>query len=94
MKYDFTTVWQRKGMDCRVIDMVGKYESTGGPGLPKEGFDIIPMWIADMNFATDPRWSKPLSSGFSIPCSVTSISGTNTTSPSSGGTGSAAMWRG
>lgn len=54
MKYDFTTVWQRKGMDCRVIDMVGKYTSTGGPGMPKEGFDIIPMWIADMNFATAP----------------------------------------
>ena len=24
------------------------------PGKPKEGFDIIPMWVADMNFPTVP----------------------------------------
>lgn len=52
MKYDFTTVWDRTNYDCRVIDMVGKYPL--GPSLPKDGFDIIPMWIADMNFATAP----------------------------------------
>lgn len=52
MKYDFTTVWDRTNYDCRVIDMVGKYPL--GPSLPKNGFDIIPMWIADMNFATAP----------------------------------------
>ena len=24
------------------------------PAKPKEGFDIIPMWVADMNFPTVP----------------------------------------
>jgi len=24
------------------------------PGLPREGFDVIPMWVADMNFPTAP----------------------------------------
>ena len=24
------------------------------PDAPKEGFDVIPMWVADMNFATVP----------------------------------------
>ena len=46
MKYDFTTILDRHGMDALAVD--------NPPGKPKEGFDIIPMWIADMNFATAP----------------------------------------
>lgn len=53
MKYDFTSIIDRKGKDAIAIDMVGK---PGGfaPDGPKEGWDVIPMWIADMNFATVP----------------------------------------
>ncbi len=50
MKYDFTTIIDRQGQDAIAIDMLG----YGGPGAPKEGFDAIPMWVADMNFATVP----------------------------------------
>ena len=52
MKYDFTTIMERHGMDSIAVDMPGK----GGmaPGAPKEGFSLIPMWVADMNFATVP----------------------------------------
>ena len=52
MKYNFTKIIDRKGKDAIAIDMVGK----GGfaPDGPKEGWDIIPMWIADMNFETVP----------------------------------------
>ncbi len=46
MKYDFTTVMDRHGKDALAVDCP--------PGLPREGFDLIPMWIADMNFATAP----------------------------------------
>ena len=46
MKYDFTTILDRHGMDALAVD--------NPPGKPKEGFDLIPMWIADMNFATAP----------------------------------------
>lgn len=50
MKYDFTTVMDRKGRDAIAVDEIGGF----GPGAPKEGFDPIPMWVADMNFPTCP----------------------------------------
>ena len=46
MKYDFTTIIDRHGMDALAVD--------NPPGKPKDGFDLIPMWVADMNFATAP----------------------------------------
>ena len=52
MKYDFTSVIDRKGWDALAVDVVG------GPGgmipAPREGFDPIPMWVADMNFPVVP----------------------------------------
>ena len=53
MKYDFTTVYDRRGMDALAVDALGQ---PGGfaPGKPKDGFSVIPMWVADMNFATVP----------------------------------------
>ena len=51
MKYDFTTLMDRRGKDARAVDGLG----TGfAPAAPKEGFDAIPMWVADMNFPTVP----------------------------------------
>ena len=50
MKYDFTSIVDRQGKDAMAVDF---YERMH-PGCPKEGFDIIPMWVADMNFATAP----------------------------------------
>ena len=52
MKYDFTSVLQRQGMDAIAVDALGS--SPFAPGAPKEGFDPIPMWVADMNFPTAP----------------------------------------
>ena len=49
MKYDFTTVMDRRGMDAIAVD-----EAPVPEGGRKEGFDVIPMWVADMNFATVP----------------------------------------
>ena len=54
MKYDFTTVIDRTGMDAIAIDGIRPAPSGMAPGGPKDGFDVIPMWIADMNFATCP----------------------------------------
>ena len=52
MKYDFTSIIDRHGKDAIAVDMVGL---SGSPyPAPKEGFDVIPMWVADMNFATVP----------------------------------------
>ena len=30
------------------------HKARHGPRPPKEGFDVIPMWVADMNFPTVP----------------------------------------
>ena len=53
MKYDFTTILDRRGKDALAVDGLG-----GAPGFapdpPKEGFDLIPMWVADMNFPAVP----------------------------------------
>ncbi len=46
MKYDFTTILDRRGMDAIAVDCP--------PAQPKEGFDLIPMWVADMNFPACP----------------------------------------
>ena len=51
MKYDFTTIYDRNGMEALAVDAMGDGHA---PDLPKEGFDAIPMWVADMNFATVP----------------------------------------
>ena len=48
MRYDFTTVMDRHGRDAIAVD------AAPCAGLVREGFDTIPMWIADMNFATVP----------------------------------------
>lgn len=52
MKYDFTSIMDRRGKDAIAVDALG---APGfAPGAPKEGFDAIPMWVADMNFPTVP----------------------------------------
>lgn len=49
MKYDFTSILDRRGKDAIAVDSLGKAPGFA-PDAPKEGFDAIPMWIADMNF--------------------------------------------
>ena len=53
MKYDFTSIMDRKGKDAIAVDGLGTMPGFT-PGAPKEGFDAIPMWVADMNFPTVP----------------------------------------
>ena len=53
MKYDFTSIMDRKGKDAIALDAVG-VPGGWGPAGPKDGWDIIPMWIADMNFPVVP----------------------------------------
>ena len=69
MKYDFTTIWERRNRDSIAVD------AFGGPGfgpseeaLKKneeaksrgEGFRLLPMWVADMNFATSPAITEEI----------------------------------
>ena len=52
MDYDFTSVMDRRGKDALAVDGLGKIPMAPLP--PREGFDVIPMWVADMNFPTAP----------------------------------------
>jgi len=51
MKYDFTSILDRKGKDAIAVDLVCE---GGAYPAPKDGFDVIPMWVADMNFPVVP----------------------------------------
>lgn len=57
MKYDFTSILNRTGKDASAYDMLGRGTA---PGKPKEGFDAIPMWVADMNFPVVPTIQKAI----------------------------------
>jgi len=54
MKYDFTSILDRKGMDAIAVSPEDDPYGIAPVGEIKEGFDIIPMWVADMNFPTVP----------------------------------------
>ncbi len=53
MQYDFTSILDRRGKDAIALDALGACNGFA-PDAPKEGFDAIPMWVADMNFPTVP----------------------------------------
>lgn len=59
MKYDFTTIVDRHGKDAIAIDGMGAVPGMS-PSAPKEGFDFLPMWVADMNFPTVPTIPEAL----------------------------------
>lgn len=53
--FDFTTIMDRRGKDALAVDSIGADVAWAiAPSAPKEGFTAIPMWVADMNFATVP----------------------------------------
>ena len=54
MKYDFTTILDRKGKDAIAYDGLGKIPGFAPEAISDKEFDVIPMWIADMHFATAP----------------------------------------
>lgn len=59
MKYDFESIIERKGMDAVAVDNIGK-DPGAAPGAPDDGFDVIPMWVADMNFPTVPTVTEAI----------------------------------
>lgn len=57
MNYDFTSHLERHGMDALAVDGLGHGEA---PDEPADGFDAIPMWVADMNFPTAPAITEAI----------------------------------
>ena len=57
-------------------------DGTGmAPAKPKDGFDVIPMWVADMNFATVPTIPEAIINRAKHPCTGIFCPETNTISP-------------
>lgn len=59
MKYDFTSILDRTGQDAIAVERI----PDGWVDFPvavREGFDRIPMWVADMNFPTVPSVTEAL----------------------------------
>ena len=54
MKYDFTSIIDRHGKDAMAVDALYPGVPFGPPAPTREGFDPIPMWVADLKFATVP----------------------------------------
>ena len=60
MKYDFISVMDRRGRDALAVDSVGENVWGSEPEKPQDGFDFIPMWVADMNFPTCPSVTEAI----------------------------------
>lgn len=54
MKYDFTSRIDRLGHDAIAVDMPANHEGDFTGYTLKDGYDIIPMWVADMSFPVLP----------------------------------------
>ena len=65
MKFDFTTEYDRRGMDALAVDGLGLIPGKS-PDRPKKGFDVIPMWIADMSFPTVPTVISAMQNDWNI----------------------------
>ena len=62
MKFDFTTIMDRKGKDALAVDKI-PYKDV----QVQEGFSVLPMWVADMNFATVPSVQKAMTDRIAHP---------------------------
>lgn len=60
MKYDFTTIVDRHGKDAVAVDLPEFFNPYKDGVTLKEGFDLIPMWVADMNFPAVPTIPKAI----------------------------------
>ena len=63
MKYDFESIIDRKGHDAWAVDAL-----DDDPTPPKEGWSVIPMWVADMSFATCPTITEAMAERVKHPC--------------------------
>ena len=64
--FDFTSIMDRKGMDAIAVDSVGRMPGFAPDG-PSEGFDLLPMWVAEMTFPTGPTITEAISQRLAHP---------------------------
>ncbi|MBE6030151.1 MAG: aminotransferase class I/II-fold pyridoxal phosphate-dependent enzyme [Clostridiales bacterium] len=63
MKYDFESIIDRRGQDAWAVD-----DLYDDPTPPMEGWSVIPMWVADMSFATCPTVLEAMAERCKHPC--------------------------
>ena len=71
MQFNFTDVIDREGRDALALDAKAAIAMGSlGPrdAVIDEGFDVIPMWVADMNYATAPSVTRALHERVDHPC--------------------------
>lgn len=71
MQFNFTDVIDRAGRDALAFDAETAIAMGSlGPrdAVVDEGFDVIPMWVADMNYATAPSVTRALRERVEHPC--------------------------
>lgn len=69
--FNFTDVIDRMGHDSIAADTAGAISGGSlGPvdAVVREGFDVIPMWVADMGFATAPSVLRAMRERLEHPC--------------------------
>lgn len=69
--FNFTDAIDRMGHDSIAADAAGAISGGSlGPvdAVVREGFDIIPMWVADMGFATAPSVLRAMRERLEHPC--------------------------
>ncbi|MBQ3527273.1 MAG: aminotransferase class I/II-fold pyridoxal phosphate-dependent enzyme [Clostridia bacterium] len=59
MRFDFTTIMDRRGKDSIAADCKA-FPGALADAAVREGFDTIPMWVADMNFPTVPAVTEAI----------------------------------
>lgn len=84
MTYDFTSIMDRHGKDAIAVDGLGT-DLGFAPDPPRDGFDVIPMWVADMNFPTVPTVPQAIIERAQHPSTGTSPPPTTITTPLSTG---------
>lgn len=55
MKYDFSSIIDRSGTNAVAVE-----DMPVEGGVVKDGYSKIPMWVADMNFATVPKITEEI----------------------------------
>lgn len=60
MKYDFESILDRAGKDAIAVDLPTNQAGAFKDVKRKEGFDVIPMWVADMNFPACPTIAESI----------------------------------
>lgn len=63
MEFDFSTIIDRRGKDALAVDIIPIPDAQIAPD-----FSRIPMWIADMNFATAPSVTRAIIERAQHPC--------------------------